>query len=62
MVISNDKYADLLHERPEYNDLINNRVVMFMFVGDHFMPAQDSNGRGAVHLDQLLLNPNYRYK
>lgn len=53
VVISNDKYADLVKE-PQYKDIINNRVVMFMFVGDEFFPASDPQGRNGMSLDELL--------
>lgn len=56
LVISNDKYADLITE-PQYTDLINKRVVMYMFVGNHFMPANDPQGRDGLRLDELIRQP-----
>lgn len=53
VVISNDKYADLITE-PLFSDLINHRVIMYMFVGDCFMPAKDPQGRHGKSLDDLL--------
>ncbi|XP_067943925.1 NEDD4-binding protein 1-like [Watersipora subatra] len=61
VVLSNDKYADLLTEQGgKYLDVINNRVIMFMFVNDLFMIPEDPMGRNGPSLDQLLRLPGQK--
>ena len=58
VVISNDKYEDLLYEQKnKYTNIIRTKVIMYMFVGDTFMISHDPNGKTGPTLDQLL-NPN----
>ena len=60
VVISNDKYADLIYEQNgKYRDVINNRVIMFMFVADMFMIPDDPMGRDGPALEQLLRPSRY---
>ena len=60
VVISNDKYADLIYEKNgKYRDVINNRVIMFMFAGDMFMIPDDPMGRSGPTLEQLLRPVRY---
>lgn len=60
IVISNDKYEDLLYDQNnKYTNIIRSKVIMYMFASDTFMISQDPNGRTGPTLDQLL-NPNFK--
>ncbi|XP_059163512.1 NEDD4-binding protein 1-like [Physella acuta] len=54
IVVSNDQFRDLCQERESYYNIIANRLLPFMFVGDHFMPPDDPLGKHGPNLDQFL--------
>ena len=55
VVISNDKYGDLIAEQNgKYHDVIMNRVIMFMFVDDKIMLPYDPMGHRGPTLEKLL--------
>ncbi|XP_035020526.1 ribonuclease ZC3H12A [Hippoglossus stenolepis] len=54
VIVSNDTYRDLQGERPEWKKCIEERLLMFSFVNDKFMPPDDPLGRHGPSLDNLL--------
>ena len=54
IIISNDKYRDVLEAYPEWEDQIMNRTIQFTWVRDTFMIASDPFGRNGPSLDQIL--------
>ncbi|KAI8502107.1 NEDD4 binding protein 1 [Branchiostoma belcheri] len=54
VIVSNDNYRDLLDESEAWRDVIENRLLLFTFVGDRFMPPDDPFGRNGPSLDDLL--------
>ena len=54
IVVSNDNYRDLAHENPEFRKVIEERILMYSFVNDLFMPPDDPLGRGGTNLDNFL--------
>lgn len=53
IILSNAKYADLAGA-DKWLDIINNRVIMYLFVGDIFLVPNDPLGRHGPHLHELL--------
>lgn len=54
VVVSNDNYRDLINEKPEYKKVVEERLLMFSFVNDRFMPPDDPLGRRGPSLDNFL--------
>lgn len=54
VIVSKDQYRDVLSEYPEWEGTIQNRRLMFTWVGDEFMVPQDPMGRGGTSLSNLL--------
>ncbi|KAM8846471.1 endoribonuclease ZC3H12A isoform 1-T3 [Synchiropus picturatus] len=54
VIVSNDTYRDLQGERPEWKKCIEERLLMYSFVNDKFMPPDDPLGRHGPSLDNLL--------
>ncbi|XP_038614104.1 endoribonuclease ZC3H12A [Tachyglossus aculeatus] len=54
VVVSNDTYRDLQAERLEWKHFIEERLLMFSFVNDKFMPPDDPLGRHGPSLDNFL--------
>ncbi|XP_071769263.2 endoribonuclease ZC3H12A [Centroberyx gerrardi] len=54
VIVSNDTYRDLQGERPEWKRCIEERLLMFSFVNDKFMPPDDPLGRHGPNLDNFL--------
>ncbi|KAI4811980.1 hypothetical protein KUCAC02_014837 [Chaenocephalus aceratus] len=54
VIVSNDTYRDLQGERPEWKKCIEERLLMFSFVNDKFMPPDDPLGRHGPSLDNFL--------
>ncbi|XP_037309461.2 ribonuclease ZC3H12A isoform X1 [Pungitius pungitius] len=54
VIVSNDTYRDLQGERPEWKKCIEERLLMFSFVNDSFMPPDDPLGRHGPSLDNFL--------
>ncbi|MEQ2236464.1 hypothetical protein ILYODFUR_013075 [Ilyodon furcidens] len=53
-IVSNDTYRDLQGERPEWKKCIEERLLMYSFVNDKFMPPDDPLGRHGPNLDNFL--------
>lgn len=54
VVVSNDNYRDLVSEKPEYRKVVEERLLMYSFVNDRFMPPDDPLGRHGPSLDNFL--------
>ncbi|KAL4711516.1 hypothetical protein ACJJTC_000532 [Scirpophaga incertulas] len=60
IVVSNDNYRDLAAESPEFRKVIEERILMYSFVNDRFMPPDDPLGRSGPTLDIFLRAPPSR--
>ncbi|KAJ0066505.1 hypothetical protein NL108_013965, partial [Boleophthalmus pectinirostris] len=54
VIVSNDTYRDLQGEKPEWKKCIEERLLMYSFVNDRFMPPDDPLGRHGPTLDNFL--------
>lgn len=54
IVVSNDNYRDLAQESPEFRKVVEERILMYSFVNDRFMPPDDPLGRSGPTLDKFL--------
>ena len=54
IIISNDKYREILDTHPEWEDQILRRTLQFTWAKDTFMIASDPFGRSGPSLDQIL--------
>lgn len=54
VIVSNDHFRDLLEENPAWREAIENRLLMYTFVGDTFMVPSDPLGKHGPHLDVFL--------
>uniref|UniRef100_A0A182J7N9 Uncharacterized protein n=1 Tax=Anopheles atroparvus TaxID=41427 RepID=A0A182J7N9_ANOAO len=54
VVVSNDNYRDLVQESSEFKKVVEERVLMYSFVNDRFMPPDDPLGRSGPTLDNFL--------
>lgn len=60
IVVSNDNYRDLVAESCEFKKVVGERVLMYSFVNDRFMPPDDPLGRSGPTLDNFLrIQPKY---
>ncbi|XP_068617717.1 probable ribonuclease ZC3H12D isoform X1 [Battus philenor] len=57
IVVSNDNYRDLAAESPEFRKVVEERLLMFSFVNDRFMPPDDPLGRTGPTLEAFLRAP-----
>ncbi|XP_068432069.1 ribonuclease ZC3H12A [Clinocottus analis] len=54
VVVSNDMYRDLQGEKPEWKRFIEDRLLMYSFVNNKFMPPDDPLGRHGPTLENFL--------
>ncbi|XP_076445043.1 uncharacterized protein LOC143282983 [Babylonia areolata] len=54
VVVSNDNYRDLLKESSQFRHVVEERLLMYTFVNDRFMPPEDPLGRNGPTLDNFL--------
>ncbi|KAJ8266463.1 hypothetical protein GJAV_G00130720 [Gymnothorax javanicus] len=54
IIVSNDNYRDLQNEKPEWKRFIDERLLMYSFVNDKFMPPDDPLGRHGPSLENFL--------
>ncbi|XP_069751923.1 ribonuclease ZC3H12A [Narcine bancroftii] len=54
IIVSNDTYRDLQNEKAEWKKFIEERLLMYSFVNDKFMPPDDPLGRHGPSLDNFL--------
>ncbi|CAG0923429.1 unnamed protein product, partial [Notodromas monacha] len=58
IVVSNDNYRDLASESPDYKRVVEERILMYSFVNDRFMPPDDPLGRNGPTLASFLKKPH----
>ncbi|KAL2081883.1 hypothetical protein ACEWY4_021701 [Coilia grayii] len=54
IIVSNDNYRDLQIEKPQWKKFIEERLLMYTFANDTFMPPEDPLGRNGPTLDNFL--------
>ena len=54
VIVSNDNFRDLMAESHEWKKVIDQRLLMYTFVDDKFMPPDDPLGRHGPTLDEFL--------
>ncbi|XP_071801022.1 uncharacterized protein [Asterias amurensis] len=54
IIVSNDNFRDIQNEKPEWRKVIEERLLMYAFVSDRFMPPDDPLGRYGPSLDNFL--------
>ncbi|XP_009556404.2 probable ribonuclease ZC3H12D [Cuculus canorus] len=54
VIVSNDHYRDLQNENPEWKWFIEQRLLMYSFVSNRFMPPDDPLGRHGPSLNNFL--------
>ncbi|KAM4797000.1 endoribonuclease ZC3H12A [Rhinophrynus dorsalis] len=54
VIVSNDTYRDLQSEKVEWKKFIEDRLLMYSFVNDIFMPPDDPLGRHGPNLEDFL--------
>ncbi|XP_010008511.1 PREDICTED: ribonuclease ZC3H12A-like, partial [Nestor notabilis] len=54
VIVSNDNYRDLQNENPEWKWFIEQRLLMYSFVSNRFMPPDDPLGRHGPTLSNFL--------
>ena len=54
VVVSNDNYRELISEKLEYKKVIEERILMYSFVNDTFMPPDDPLGKNGPSLETFL--------
>ncbi|CAN7988975.1 unnamed protein product, partial [Ixodes hexagonus] len=54
VVVSNDNYRDLVAESQDFKRVVEERLLMYTFVNDRFMPPDDPLGRHGPPLDLFL--------
>lgn len=54
IVVSNDNYRDLQTENPQWKKFIEERLLMYTFANDKFMPPDDPLGRNGPTIDDFL--------
>ncbi|XP_052640722.1 probable ribonuclease ZC3H12D [Harpia harpyja] len=54
IIVSNDHYRDLQNENPEWKWFIEQRLLMYSFVSNRFMPPDDPLGRHGPTLNNFL--------
>ncbi|XP_022081675.1 probable ribonuclease ZC3H12D isoform X2 [Acanthaster planci] len=54
IIVSNDHFRDIQNEKPEWRKIIDERLLMYSFVNDQFMPPDDPLGRRGPSLDNFL--------
>ncbi|KAJ8270768.1 hypothetical protein GJAV_G00119070 [Gymnothorax javanicus] len=58
IIVSNDNYRDLQLEKPQWKKFIEERLLMYTFANDKFMPPDDPQGRNGPPIDNFLrINP-----
>lgn len=54
IIVSNDNFKRFLNHNEDFKLVIEERVLMYSFIGDTFMPAEDPLGKGGPSLDNFL--------
>ncbi|KAL4234979.1 hypothetical protein ACF0H5_006620 [Mactra antiquata] len=59
IIVSNDQYRDLMTEKSAWKKIIHERLLMYTFVRDRFMPPNDPLGRDGPCLEDFLKIQTY---
>lgn len=54
IIVSNDNYRDLQQENPKWKKFIEERLLMYTFANDIFMPPDDPLGRNGPTIENFL--------
>ncbi|KAK1805573.1 hypothetical protein P4O66_019849, partial [Electrophorus voltai] len=54
IIVSNDNYRDLQLEKPQWKKFIEERLLMYTFANDMFMPPDDPLGRNGPTIENFL--------
>ncbi|XP_035279926.1 probable ribonuclease ZC3H12D [Anguilla anguilla] len=54
IIVSNDNYRDLQIEKPQWKKFIEERLLMYTFANDNFMPPDDPLGRNGPTIENFL--------
>ncbi|KAM6915484.1 endoribonuclease ZC3H12A-like [Xenentodon cancila] len=54
IIVSNDNYRDLQTENPQWKKFIEERLLMYTFANNKFMPPDDPLGRNGPTIDDFL--------
>ncbi|KAG7244167.1 hypothetical protein INR49_004240, partial [Caranx melampygus] len=54
IIVSNDNYRDLQTENPQWKKFIEDRLLMYTFANDKFMPPDDPLGRNGPTINDFL--------
>ncbi|XP_022518505.1 probable ribonuclease ZC3H12D isoform X1 [Astyanax mexicanus] len=54
IIVSNDNYRDLQVEKPQWKKFIEERLLMYSFANDKFMPPDDPLGRNGPTIENFL--------
>ncbi|XP_017553164.1 probable ribonuclease ZC3H12D isoform X1 [Pygocentrus nattereri] len=54
IIVSNDNYRDLQVEKPQWKKFIEERLLMYTFANDMFMPPDDPLGRNGPTIENFL--------
>ncbi|KAF0023359.1 probable ribonuclease ZC3H12D [Scophthalmus maximus] len=54
IIVSNDNYRDLQTENPQWKKFIEERLLMYTFANDKFMPPYDPLGRNGPTIDDFM--------
>ncbi|XP_077366791.1 putative ribonuclease ZC3H12D [Festucalex cinctus] len=54
IIVSNDNYRDLQMENPQWKKFIEERLLMYTFANNKFMPPDDPLGRNGPTIDDFL--------
>lgn len=54
IIVSNDQYRDLMQEKASWRKIVEEKLLMFIFAKDNFMPPNDPLGRDGPCLDEFL--------
>ncbi|XP_016338705.1 NEDD4-binding protein 1 [Sinocyclocheilus anshuiensis] len=56
VIVTNDNLRDFVNQSEAWRRIIQERLLQFTFVEDHFMIPDDPLGKNGPHLDEFLLN------
>ncbi|CAL8312515.1 unnamed protein product [Lota lota] len=62
IIVSNDNYRDLQTESPQWKRFIEERLLMYTFANDKFMPPDDPLGRSGPTIDSFLRNTPWEHE
>ncbi|KAM4553368.1 NEDD4-binding protein 1 isoform 1-T1 [Fundulus diaphanus] len=60
IIVTNDNLRDFVDTSDTWRRIIQQRLLQFTFVEDHFMIPDDPLGKDGPHLDDFLLKENWR--